>query len=228
MFCKKERITETVNVYDPLDIYEKFKEQAASMTDDGTFTIDEENIEVIKMLTLYMSNHPDFELLEKGTHLRSKPRLRAGILLIGNPGSGKSLMMRVFSAMKIPGSRINVINCDQITESYERQGNYALDKFNSSYHGNSRIAPYCFDDLGWEKKVAGHFGNKSNCMMEVIMKQERLYQECKHKSHYTSNYSLNELAAMYDIRTESRLSEMCNVIVLGHKADSIDRRKKYQ
>lgn len=228
MFCKKERTSESKDIYDPADMYEKFKVKAASMTDDGVYDIDEENIEVIKMLTLYMCNHPDFELMQKGTFLRSTPRLRAGILLIGNPGSGKSLIMKIFSSMKIPGNRINIINCDQITESYERQGNYALDRFNSSYHINTRLAPYCFDDLGWEKKVAGHYSNKSNCMMEVIMKQERLYQDCHHKSHYTSNYSLTELSAMYDIRTESRLSAMCNVIVLGHKAESIDRRKKYQ
>lgn len=228
MVCKKERTSKQEEVFDPADVFEKFTQVASEMCEEDTFEIDEENKEVLRLLTLYMCNHPDFEKEVQGTFLRSKPRLRAGVILIGNPGSGKSLVMKAFCKLRLPSNLMNLVYCDQVTDQYEKSGSDALVRFNKCFDGDFRRAPFYFDDLGYEKKSTGHYGTKTNCMMEVIIKQHRLYQDFKQKAHFSSNYSLSELSSLYDIRTESRLSEMCNVIVLGHKADSKDRRKKYQ
>lgn len=199
------------------------------MSRDGIYDYDKENLEVIRTLLLYFSNSKDFEKIttSEDSILRTKPDLTKGIYLCGNVGSGKSLILKIFAKIM---SRYNLgfgfIPCDIIADRCRIDGSEVVRKYVTiQSDGNDYAGVYCFDDLGQENKVK-YFGNSIDVMQDIIIKRYRNFVDFGYKTHFTSNLRLSELSVIYDDRAESRISEMCNVIVLGGSINSKDRRKK--
>ena len=190
------------------------------------FVIDEENKEVVRALMLYFSEHPAFNTLswnsEKGA-LRSEPSLKKGLLVCGNVGSGKTLLLKIFNNCFEGKGRFQIVPCDILTDRVRKEGVAALQTYASPYRdgGANEIL---FDDLGIESK-AKYYGDEINPMFDLIIKRYRSFCDVGLKSHFTTNLAPGQLAGYYDDRTESRLHEMCNIVVLGGSKTSRDRRK---
>lgn len=181
---------------------------------------------------MYFANSPKFNEIKpcKGDSIvfKYEPDLSKGLIVIGNVGSGKSNLLRIFHEMKIPSNYFRIAYGDVITDDYKRLGPPSMYKyFDAELKYNiygTKESMFLFDDLGYEKKVKD-YGNDVNCMMDIIMKRDRLFQDYGTRSLFTTNLSLKEIEQYYDNRTLSRIIGMCNVIYLGNKADSKDRRK---
>jgi len=206
---------------------EVFKLVAGHYGRKGVFSIDDENREQIKYLLLYFSNNRAFNEITPNNVMKYKPDLEKGLILAGNVGSGKTNLLRIFQEMRIPSNYFRIAYCDVITDDYRRLGMQSLFKYYNSnleriQHDTSESI-FLFDDLGFEKKFKD-YGTKVNCLMDIIIKRERLYNDYGTRSLFTTNLMLSEIESYYDNRTLSRLCGMCNVIYLGNKSDSIDRR----
>lgn len=192
------------------------------------FEIDEENCDAIEILTEYFTFNAKFEI-RKSINLLDKEHnfdLMKGILLMGNVGSGKSLIMRIFWESQL--RRFGLKTCRQISKEYANGGYKAVEKYgDKAVHlkTNQDIvkAHLCLDDLGSEKNEK-FYGNESNVLAELI--QDRYDHFVKHKliTHFTTNLTPEELSIAYGDRVISRLNQMCNVIVLGTGPNSKDRR----
>ena len=177
---------------------------------DKKFTIDSNNSGVIDSLLGYFHGDPDFLLPGGYNGDRHK-----GILLVGEPGTGKTLLMNILTKhvtvdemfFKVDGKNcpmtFPIVRTEKVVNDYAKFGPEELDRYS-----NRKII--CFDDLGEEPKESTHYGARINVMQQIL--EERYSRACITLA--TSNHKPVELGKMYGQRVESRIQEMFNVISL--------------
>ncbi len=187
------------------------------------YIIDDENRQVIELLTKYFAQDPDFEKLAPQGFTYS---LKKGIYLFGDVGSGKTLIMRHLRNNQVKSYRM--IRCRDIALQYADEGRPVVERY-------SRYSPdvdhsardlfqqtesgYCFDDLGTES-TAQNFGNKINVMEQILM---NWYDSGKWNSiHLTTNLNADDIEEAYGSRLRSRFRQMFNII--SFPPGSKDRR----
>lgn len=184
------------------------------------FEFDSENRSVIEHLSYYFTNDERFEVANRS--------LKKGILLQGNVGIGKTLLMKFFQKNK--KRCYTVKSCSVIADEfllYSKDDELTIEDTYSTPIEKPLHDPgaffqkyigYCFDDLGTEE-LKNNFGNKKNVMADIIM---AVYNKKDYeKFHITTNLTAVEIEQRYGTRVRSRIREMFNIIVLGGK----DRRK---
>lgn len=184
------------------------------------YAIDEENVDIVKALIYYFSGNPEFE---NCNIVKNGASLDKGLMICGNVGSGKTLLMRILNECFVSAYKYSIVPCDMITDIVRKDGISAMEKYQKPTRGDYTNV-ICFDDLGIEGR-AKYYGDSINPMYDLIIKRYRLFTDSGIRTHFTTNLTMQELEQVYDVRTASRLNEMCNVIVLGGKAASKDRRK---
>jgi len=146
--------------------------------------------------------------------------LKKGLLLIGNKGTGKTELIRMFKANQNFPFRIEAILDLQF--DYKMNGEKGLQGYNINFksapnkYGLSDYG-YCFDDLGTEEIPARHFAESKNIFSEII--QMRYHNQLPFNStHAITNKSLAELKELYGSRCADRMQEMFNVISFNHES----------
>jgi len=201
-----------------------FVHEASQLCHDYRFVTDKNNIDALRQLIDYFNR------------IRCNLDPKKGIMLIGTPGLGKSIIMRTWSKMtRLSDDRFEFIGSkyiadDFMTFGYESILKYScptngarkrLDKSFISFYKDSKLNHLCIDDLGSENPNRKYMGNDMNVMAELIEKRYDIYQTYGTKTHIISNVvSSEDLMKLYGARACSRLQEMCNVIVMDGK----DRR----
>lgn len=190
----------------PVQMVQFIKDKAGRM--GIRFEINEFNEEIIDNLCFYFTNKP------------GKYDLNKGLMFYGNPGCGKTTIMRLFQENQKCSYVINT--CRDVSRSVLKAGNAVDDVIRkhsvlqkSSYIGmdfrNGKELGICFDDLGTEENVK-NFGNTINAMDEVL---SRCYDnhQLKGRVHLTTNLSIAQVKEFYGIRIDSRIQEMFNEVI---------------
>lgn len=197
----------------------------------GEFQLDVNNEYVFDMLCHYFSESDQFISMAKEAGVK-EPSLSKGILLVGNPGSGKTWMMKIFSKNKRQVYHIS--NAKNIASIYQTEGLDSLDMYikkhknavndkDSFYH---RYAGLCLDDIGTED-IKNNYGNKVSVISEIVERRYAEVEEGEEKSnvgiwlHGTTNFSGEQIGEFYGPRFRSRVREIFNYIELPGS----DRRK---
>lgn len=177
------------------------------------FQVTEWNKKVVNSLCLYFAGDPGFETYNGG-------KLEKGIMLMGNPGAGKSHLMAFFH--KNPHASYANVTCTAIAERY-RTGwqrdeldtlqwySYLL-KAEAGHQYDQTELGYCFGDLGTEGEKK-NFGNTMNVMENIIFQRYENHLPFN-MTHITTNLNPKEVEEIYGIRVRDRLKEMCNVLIL--------------
>ncbi len=183
------------------ELVDRFNEYTPHVLKNG-FVFDEENLnEIIKCVSILANNE-------------------TGLIIIGNPGSGKTLFFEIMQRIINPVNErsFNKINVLDVVLQFNNKeiGHNVFRKWNDKN--------VFFDDLGTEDK--GYlFGEKVEVFEKFIQFRYDLFRSKGVKTHFTTNLSYSELKERYGARCVSRLNEMCEVILLGANAESKDRRK---
>ena len=187
------------------------------------YEVDDENKEVITALLLYFSQNPAFESLPQ----IKAPSLKKGILLAGNVGSGKSLLLRILKDMGLPSPSFQVKSCREVANAFLSDGFNGIRVYGSDSvqirfekHVKRHVL---FDDLGAESSVV-HYGNKLNVIQEILLERYNHFVRFGLMTHLTTNLNRAELEQTYGHRVMSRMHEMFNFLTLGGKKQSKDRR----
>lgn len=183
------------------------------------WVMDELNRPVYKALSMYFSSDPAFEKLDEDFSLRK------GLLVIGGPGCGKTMIMQLNSIN--PKMCYSVHDCIEIANEYAKQkgdsgteiiGKYSNPKATktpSKYMGQEILTRF-FDDLGAESTIK-HFGNEKNVMSDIIQGIYKNFQKGFPAPHLTSNLTMPELTNYYEVRVSDRINEMCNIIIFPQR-----------
>lgn len=145
---------------------------------------------------------------------------KCGLILIGNPGSGKTLFFEMCRRI-IPATDPRNFVMKNVLD--------IVLEFNDKAIGHKVFRKWedknvFFDDLGTED--VGHlYGEKVEVFEKFIQFRYELWRNKGLKTHFTTNLSGSDIKQRYGARCYSRLCEMCQIQIIGGSADSSDRRK---
>ncbi len=179
------------------------------------FLFDDENLDFIRLLCLYFAKDNRFNTMElnDNSNCINERNLDKGLLIFGNYGFGKSLIIKAFKNISIPGNRFYYHHANEIVMEYSKNGYAGLETF---------LKSNCYyDDLGTEDK-AGHYEQKKELFKTIIEARYNQFINQGIRTHISTNLNPDEIAERYGERIESRIYEMFNIIVVS----GTDRRKK--
>jgi hypothetical protein len=187
------------------------------------FQIDNENRFAYENMIRWAHCDTEMKCLDPETKRIVPGRLKSGIFIAGNTGSGKSWMLEIMAAYAM------VYNF-QIQMGEKKQclcwGNIRTDAICDEYIANGTFERYKkmsivgIQDLGAEPLESLYMGNRVNVVRQIL---EFRGDYTDKMTLITSNLPMNheKLANDYGVRVASRLNEMCNYFEIKGK----DRRK---
>ena len=182
----------------------------------SNFQIDEHNIKVIRFLLYYFNG---CELAEK-VFPEENYKIWKNILLIGEPGTGKTMLMQIFSDYLKATDNENYfhnISLTQLMNYYKINGHIDRYTFNEladpkSFDGS----PFnvCLNDIGLATENQKSFGTQLETIIdEFLFARYEIYQQHNKRYHFTSNMNVKEFKNRFEIRLADRFKSF-NVIEL--------------
>lgn len=189
------------------------------------FVIDENNCFVYENIALWMIASPEAKAHDElGNAVPAD--LRKGLYIAGRTGTGKSLLLKIFSVFakiltveyEVNAKRnflgFGTYRADLICDDYAREGD--LQKF-------KQMPILCIEDLGAEEQETLYMGNRRSVLRSILEARA----DKKHVLTFaTTNIPINRIGSSkdgkerYGDRVQSRAYEMFNYYILGGK----DRR----
>lgn len=191
------------------------------------FELDDYNTDIFELFCYYFNHDEKFFAKAKLLGV-DNPSFNKGLMLAGNFGVGKTVLMKLFSQNKKQCYFID--SAKTIAESYVKSKEKVLDEkylfpvknaFQDPGVFCQEYMALCIDDLGAEN-IKNNFGNLSNVIGDLI---EHRYDKGYTGPwlHGSSNLGADELKSFYGERVVSRMREIFNWIVVDEEAP--DRRK---
>jgi hypothetical protein len=174
---------------------------------DEKFSLWKEDYPVLRKLLVYF--FADHELA-----IKENLDLKKGIMLSGPVGCGKTSIMSLVRHFQNENARHTLKPCREIVFEFFSKGFETITKYSKSLHKLEGVwlpKTYCFDDLGFEKKVI-YYGNECDVMKEIILSRYDLFESIGMITHFTTNLSLEELETRYGESVMSRLEAMVNFV----------------
>ena len=186
------------------------------------FVVDQENRKIIELLLMYCIQHPGF--LSEPQLFR--PSFEKSILLAGNIGAGKTLLLEILRACRFPQFAGRFLYCHQVVADVRSEGDIIIKNLgrNCLNVGSNPIKAAIFDDLGSENKIS-NYGVLTDVMEEILNDRYILSRRNQLFTHLTTNLAKEDIEDRYGSRVLSRLYEMCNILTLGGEESSTDRRR---
>ncbi|MFN3968496.1 hypothetical protein [Flavobacterium sp.] len=189
------------------------------------FEFTEESKNLYNTLVHYFYGMDDFYESPCLIKDKNNPSLDKGLIIIGNPGVGKSAILKTFEyifwnlCIFNPNFSFKMISANDMVSQFESLQNPLERKEFNSLMGK---AFKCFDDLKSERE-ASNFG-KVNVMKEVLFNrydnESRTIITCNYDDNFPDDYekSLDEFGIKYDSRIYDRIFEMFNIIEVKGKS----------
>lgn len=187
------------------------------------FQIDDENRFTYENLIRWCHCDTEMKCLDPETKRVIPGRLKSGIYIAGNTGSGKSWALEIMAAYSmVYNFQIQMgetkrclywgnVRTDTICDEYKMQGTFERFK---------KMSIIGIQDLGAEPAESMYMGNRENVLRQIL---EYRGDRTDLITLITSNLPINHkhLVDRYEERVSSRLNEMCNYFEIKGK----DRRK---
>ncbi len=180
----------------------------------NTFIIHDVDKETIYKLLIYT-------IRDRKTASRLNINLNKGIILSGPVGCGKTVLMHLLRYFTSKTFDYTIKPCREIAFEFAELGYESLNPYIRNNENQTRLSPYCFDDLGTENTIK-HFGNECNVMGEILLSRYDAFVQNKTITHLTTNLSASEIESFYGNRVRSRMRAMFNLIAFD--SETKDKR----
>lgn len=180
------------------------------------YMIDEYNKDVLRFLTYYFNGCKEAE----DVFPKENYKIYKNLLLIGEPGTGKTMIMQIFSdylrATHNENAFVN-ISATQLMNYYKVNGHIDKYTFNEAADPKaSEGSPFnvCLNDLGLMTERQKSYGTMlSQVTDEFLFARYEIYQQQGKRYHITSNLNVKELKQRFESRLVDRFKSF-NVIEL--------------
>lgn len=141
-----------------------------------------------------------------------------GLLVYGNVGTSKTLMMKIYSMMLRNHKKrqyFEIMDADSIVREFliEKGGFEVIERYSRKHHFSDRDPKgLCIDDLGMEDTKAKSYGNEANVIADILFARYNQMMDRGMLTYATSNLPPVKLGALYGERVADRMIEMFNMI----------------
>lgn len=179
------------------------------------FIVDEHNKSVLRFLTYYFNGSKKALDVFPGKDYK----LNKNILLVGPPGTGKTMIMQIFSdylrIMENPNQFYN-ISLTQMANHYKLNGNIDRYTYNETgttgFEGNPMNV--CLNDIGIDLGKQKSYGTDMGSIVEeFLFARYEIFQNCRKRTHLTSNLDVSDFKTTFESRLVDRF-KIYNVIPL--------------
>jgi DNA replication protein DnaC len=182
------------------------------------FCVDNYNRDVLRFLVYYFN---DCRLAE-GIFPDRGYKIHKNLLIIGDPGTGKTLIMQIFSDYLKLTHNPNMFCNLSVTEMmnyYKIHGH--IDRF--TYNETAEKGPMggnpfnvCINDIGLETENQKSYGTSLDSVIdEFLYARYEIYQSHFKKYHITSNLTVKEFKARFGERLVDRFKSFNVIPLLG-------------
>lgn len=208
-----------------LEDSEEYRLHARMITETGntlmlrefsSFQIDDYNRDVLRFLTYYFNGCK----LAESVFPNEDYKIHKNLLIVGEPGTGKTMLMQIFSeylrATKNDNYFVNV-SLTQLMNYYKMHSH--IDKYTYNESANEKAfegSPFniCLNDLGLMAESQKCFGTMlTQVTDEFLFARYEIYQQTGKRYHITSNLAVKDLKARFEQRLVDRFKSF-NVIEL--------------
>lgn len=183
----------------------------------SSYQVDEHNSKVLRFLLYYFN---DCKMAED-VFPEENFKISKNILLIGEPGTGKTLMMQIFADyLRATQNELAFRNISATQLMNYHKVNGHINKYTYNENGKEDAfdgcAPFhiCLNDLGLMTETQKSFGTiLTQVTDEFLFARYEIYQQYQKRYHITSNLNVGELKKRFEGRLVDRFKSF-NVIEL--------------
>jgi DNA replication protein DnaC len=162
-----------------------------------------------------------------------KYNLTKGLYVYGQYGVGKSVYFKIFKALNkavdSPNNYKTLTVTDLIDGVSHKGYQYFLDSGivpgdrygRTNILWNTGVGHLLLDDMGQSERFANNFGNKIDVVIAFIQRRYYAFTDYSALTHCSTNLIPSEIESEYGEAINSRLRQMCNVILFPGE----DKRK---
>lgn len=182
------------------------------------FVVDDYNKKVIQFLVYYFNDCP---LAEK-VFPEEEFKVHKNLMILGNAGTGKTLLMQIFSDyLKLTDNPNKFYNLSvtQMMNYYKMNGHIDRYTYNESAgKGSMEGQPFniCLNDIGLETENQKSYGTTLDSVIdEFLYARYEIYQSHFKKYHITSNLTPEEFSKRFGYRLVDRFKSFNIIKLLG-------------
>jgi len=181
------------------------------------FEVDANNSKILAFMLYYFNG---CQLAEK-VFPDEDYKVHKNLLIIGEPGTGKTILMQIFSDyLKLTNNpnAFENLSVTQMMNYYKINGHIDRFTYNEGQSKGFKSEPFniCLNDIGLETENQKSYGTSLNSVIdEFLYARYEIYQQFNKKYHITSNLETKEFKARFGGRLIDRFKSFNVIPLLG-------------
>lgn len=181
------------------------------------FEVDENNSKVLSFLLYYFNGCRYAEQVFPDEDYK----IHKNLLLVGKPGTGKTMLMQIFSdylRLTHNPNTFENLSVTQMMNYYKMNGHIDRHTFNEGQSKGFKPEPFniCLNDIGVETENQKSYGTSLNSVIdEFLYARYEIYQQFGKMYHMTSNLDADEFKQRFVNRLVDRFKSFNVIPLLG-------------
>lgn len=181
------------------------------------FEVDEHNSKILSFLLYYFNGCRMAERVFPNECYK----VHKNLLLVGSPGTGKTIIMQIFADYLQLTQNPNVfenLSVTQMMNYYKMNGHIDLYSYNEGQSKGFKPAPFniCLNDIGLETENQKSYGTSLDSVIdEFLYARYEIYQQFGKKYHITSNLNIGDFKKRFEGRLIDRFKSFNVIPLLG-------------